>query len=198
VGDLVTSLYAAGRPEYRAGPADPAPGVASITAVMPRLDLRRLDQVVEVAADNSFVVAQGRCRLAGLAAFLSDRELTLASPPGPNPKAGTGAVPAAEAATLRASRDDLTSLASAAASSVTLELAAAGQVASRGAPAEAEPPAGGPKSVGAAVIAHWVVVLWVDVLTRSGQITRHLAGSLPPDALVVAAALATEPAAGAG
>jgi hypothetical protein len=46
-------------------------------------------------------------------------------------------------------------------------------------------------TVGAAVIGRQVGVRWVDVLTASGQVTRHAPDALPADALVVAAALAT-------
>jgi FAD/FMN-containing dehydrogenase len=138
---LVTSLYAAGRPEYRKGPSDPSPGVPSITAVMPRLNLRRLDQVVEVDPSGEWVIAQARCRLDGLALLLARRELALAL--GPAPSTGAGGT--------------------------------------------------GGRTAGAAVIAGRVAALWVDVLTTSGEVTRHAQDALPPDALVVAAALATEP-----
>ncbi|MDR2567642.1 MAG: hypothetical protein LBC97_16635 [Bifidobacteriaceae bacterium] len=79
VGDLVTSLYAAGRPEYRSGPDDPAPGVPSITAVMPRLAVKGLDQVVQVNRAEGWVLAQGRCRLDGLRSFLAGQGLALAA-----------------------------------------------------------------------------------------------------------------------
>jgi FAD/FMN-containing dehydrogenase len=143
---LVASLYAAGRPEYRAGPADPAPGVASVTAVMPRLALKGLDQVVEVNRDERWVLAQGRCGLDGLEVFLARRGLALASAPaGP-----------LDAGRRRAERR-------------------------------------GRRTVGAAVIAAAVGVVWADVLTKDGEVTRHGAGALPPDGLVVGAALRLAP-----
>jgi hypothetical protein len=77
VGQLVTSLYGAGRAEYRSGPDDPSPGVPSIRAVLAQLDRRRLDQVVEVDVEGRWVFAQGRCRLVPLVRFLAERDLTL-------------------------------------------------------------------------------------------------------------------------
>jgi hypothetical protein len=73
----VTSLYAAGRAEYRSSPEDPSPGVPSITAVRPQLNTNRLDQVVEIDPDHSWVVVQSRCSLAALTAFLSEHGLVL-------------------------------------------------------------------------------------------------------------------------
>jgi hypothetical protein len=143
VGKLVTSLYAAGRVEFRAGPDDPAPGVPSVTATVPKLDLKGLDQVVEVDPAGRWVVAQGRCRIDALTVFLAGRGLTLvASPAGARSPGGQR----------------------------TREL-----------------------TVGAAVIAGSTRSDWVDVLTRSGEITRRPPDGLPPDALVVAAELATSP-----
>ncbi|MDR2348822.1 MAG: hypothetical protein LBD90_09490 [Bifidobacteriaceae bacterium] len=145
VGDLVTSLYAAGCAACRAGPDDPAPGVPSIRAVMPKLNLRRLGQVVEIDPDGAWVIAQARCRLSAIALLLADQGLALA--PGPGPGGPT-----------------------------------------RDRPARPARPA---RTAGAAVICGLAEALWVDVLTASGEITRHRQDALPPDALVVAAALAT-------
>jgi hypothetical protein len=143
VGDLVTSLYAAGRPEYRSGRDDPAPGVPSITAVMDRLALGGLDQVVELRPSEGWVLAQGRCRLDGLRAFLAERGLALA--PG-----------------VRLADDP-------------------GRARRRGC-----------GTVGAGVIGGVVDACWADVLTKDGRLGRH-AAALPPDALVVAAALRLSP-----
>jgi hypothetical protein len=80
IGDLITSLYAAGREEFRDGPDDPAPGVASITAVVPALDMRRLDQAIEVNQSEQTVLVQGRCRLQPLRVFLETQGLAFAPP----------------------------------------------------------------------------------------------------------------------
>jgi hypothetical protein len=47
--------------------------------------------------------------------------------------------------------------------------------------------------VAAAVISGLVMANWVDVLTKSGELSRWPQAALPPDALVVAAAGATIP-----
>jgi FAD/FMN-containing dehydrogenase len=155
IGRLVTSLYAAGRPEYRSGPADPSPGVASITAVLERLRLKGLDQVVEVKAADGWVMAEGRCRLDGLRVFLARRGLALV--PGPRPaEAAGGGAGGGSGGWGRGRRGRLT--------------------------------------VGAGVIGGQLDAMWVDVLTKSGQLTREAPAELPPDGLVVAAALAVRPA----
>ncbi|MDR1187118.1 MAG: hypothetical protein LBK95_06655 [Bifidobacteriaceae bacterium] len=138
LGELVTSLYAAGRPEYRDGPDDPAPGVPSITAVMEQLKLKNLDQVVEVRAAEGWAIAQGRCRLDSVLAFLAAQGLALA--PG-----------------------------------------------TRGPERRSPKPA--PLTAGAAVINGKVSAVWVDALAKDGLLTRRDQADLPPDALVVAAAL---------
>jgi hypothetical protein len=136
----MTSLWAAGRPEYRNSPEDPAPGVPSITAVMEQLNLKRFDQVIEVNAADGWVAAQGRCRWDSLRTFLAERDLVLA----PGSSAGQPPDATAEASAL---------------------------------------------TVGAVIAGRQARPLWVDVLTKDGILTRHEGTDLPPDALIVAAAL---------
>jgi hypothetical protein len=155
IGELVTSLYAAGQAQYRSGVGDPSPGVASITAVVPRLKLKNLDQVVEVNTAENWVMAQGRCRLSALRAYLIAQGLALAPGRlGGNPDKRPNSSPAqgGEAENGRAG------------------IGAVG-------------------TVGAGVIGGEVEAVWVDMLTQSGLVTRHAQAELPPDALIVAAAL---------
>jgi hypothetical protein len=107
LGELVASLYEAGRPEYRAGAKDPAPGVASITAVRPQLKVTRLDQVVEVSGAG-LVWVQSRCPMAGLVSFLAGHGLRLVGPGGQTP------IPAGFDATWTAGRAVIDGLVSAA------------------------------------------------------------------------------------
>ncbi|MDR1393517.1 MAG: FAD-dependent oxidoreductase [Bifidobacteriaceae bacterium] len=184
IGRLVDSLYAAGRAEYRDGPDDPAPGVPSITAVIPQLDLRSLDQVVELDEDNHWVVVQGRCRLDRLNLFLAGQNLVLADrlavgqpvpqTPGPLPESGTGRSGGA---------------------SPTSQTA---QTIPSGRTPPVPPPArtgrAKPVTVGAGVIAGTVTAVWVDLLVRSGRLVRRGQTELPPDGLIIAALLPTAPA----
>jgi hypothetical protein len=152
IGDLVASVYAAGRAEYRTGSDDPSPGVPSITAVLPRLKFDRFDQVIEVNQDKGWVMAQGRCRLEALRGLLSSFGLAL-EPVRTGPFEGHK--PNADQSSI--SRSDER--------------------------------AGGPRTVGAGVIAGEVEAVWVDVLTKDGQLSRCAPGELPADALIVAAGL---------
>jgi hypothetical protein len=138
IGDLVNSLYAAGRPEYRGGPTDPSPGVPSLTAVADRLDTRALNRVVTVSGDTPqpTVTVETKCTWRHLAAVLQPKGWQV--------------------------------------------------------PDGARLPQN--STVGAAIKQGQVQPTWVDVLTADGSITRHEAVdggtlTLPPDALIVAAAL---------
>jgi hypothetical protein len=150
IGDLMTSLYAAGRAEYRSCPNDPSPGVPSLTAVMPQLNLGRLDQVVSIDAANDYLIAQARCRLDGIVTLLRSRGLALAAPS---------------------------------------RLADTKTIVGAGAYPHSVSGRKCPLTVGSAVIAGTVAAEWADALTKDGMIRRYAPAKLPPDALILAAAL---------
>ncbi|MDR0626041.1 MAG: hypothetical protein LBG11_02065 [Bifidobacteriaceae bacterium] len=177
----MTSLYAAGRAEYRVGPDDPSPGVASITAVMDRLNLAHLDQVIALSPADGLVTAQGRCRLSSLQTFLAEQNLALAVPVKVDARKDTEGASAIWGGTKRSSgisrdgRDHGTA--------PRMKWARRGEDGGDGAR----------MTVGAAVIGRTVGAESVDVLTKDGQISRHQPDQLPGDALVIAAELRLVP-----
>jgi hypothetical protein len=151
LGQLMTSLYAAGRASYRYGEDDPAPGVPSMTAVMEQLNLKNLDQVVEINPGEHWVMVQGRCRLDRLRDFLAAEGMLLETGEARR-QAGTGRPgQSTPKATPRTGKESLT--------------------------------------VGAAVITGQVNAIWADLLAKDGKLQRRSQNELPPDALIVAAAL---------
>jgi hypothetical protein len=149
---------------------------------MPLLNTRRLDQVIEVDSAGGWVAVQSRCRLDALRLFLAGRGLALAAGPEMENPANVGALGAGfvEAGDQRAGGLGATRETASAVGEPLRERAAGVGAGPFG-------------TAGAAVIAGEARAIWADLLTRSGQITRHAPGEFPPDAFAVAVALATAP-----
>ncbi|MDR1152965.1 MAG: FAD-binding protein, partial [Bifidobacteriaceae bacterium] len=93
IGELVTSVYAAGSSTVRTGdPNDPSPGVPSIPAVMDQLSIKSLGGVVSIDAEARTALLQGCCPLARAVETLVPRGLMPATTPAPAARTLGGAI----------------------------------------------------------------------------------------------------------
>lgn len=75
IGELVSSLYAAGSADLLDGPDDPRPGVPSIRAVMGQLKTKGLNHVVSLDVDQASAICQSKCLVTTLVEVASQMGL---------------------------------------------------------------------------------------------------------------------------